>query len=118
MLVYNLVTGGFKLSFNGQPVAHAQHIWNLLGMYVVGLPPPSRRLPAAPADLGGAGVFRLGHDGSRGCSSARQSVTTSVWLAPAMAMEHGVVTSAGGRLRLEKLPSCCVFWCCYGLDFL
>ena len=36
MLVYNLITGGFKLSFDGQPVAHAQHIWNILGMYVVG----------------------------------------------------------------------------------
>lgn len=36
MLIYNIATGGFKLSFDGQPVAHAQHLWNLLGMYVVG----------------------------------------------------------------------------------
>lgn len=36
MLIYNLATGGFKLSFAGQPVAHAQHIWNFLGMYAVG----------------------------------------------------------------------------------
>lgn len=36
MLVFNLATGGFKLSFAGQPVAHSQHIWNFLGMYVVG----------------------------------------------------------------------------------
>lgn len=36
MLIFNLATGGFKLSFTGQPVAHAQHIWNLLGMYAVG----------------------------------------------------------------------------------
>lgn len=36
MLVYNLATGGFKLSFTGQPVAHARHIWNFLGMYAVG----------------------------------------------------------------------------------
>lgn len=36
MLVFNLATGGFQLSFAGQPVAHAQHIWNILGMYVVG----------------------------------------------------------------------------------
>lgn len=36
MLIFNIATGGFKLSFDGQPVAHAQHIWNLLGMYVVG----------------------------------------------------------------------------------
>lgn len=36
MLIFNIATGGFKLSFTGQPVAHAQHIWNFLGMYAVG----------------------------------------------------------------------------------
>lgn len=36
MLIYNLVSGGFKLSFDGQPVAHAKHIWNFLGLYAVG----------------------------------------------------------------------------------
>ena len=36
MLVFNLATGGFKLSFAGQPVAHSQHIWNILGLYAVG----------------------------------------------------------------------------------
>ena len=36
MLVYNLATGGFKLSFTGQPIAHAQHLWNILGLYAVG----------------------------------------------------------------------------------
>ena len=35
-LVYNLVTGNFKLSFDGQPIAHAQHLWNILGLYAVG----------------------------------------------------------------------------------
>ena len=36
MLIFNLATGGFKLSFAGQPVAHSQHIWNILGLYAVG----------------------------------------------------------------------------------
>lgn len=36
MLVYNLVTGNFKLSFEGQPIAHSQHLWNILGLYAVG----------------------------------------------------------------------------------
>lgn len=36
MLIYNIATGNFNLSFTGQPVAHAQHLWNILGMYVVG----------------------------------------------------------------------------------
>lgn len=36
MVIYNVATGGFKLSFDGQPIAHAQHIWNILGLYAVG----------------------------------------------------------------------------------
>lgn len=36
MTVYNIVTGNFHLSFSGQPIAHSQHLWNILGMYVVG----------------------------------------------------------------------------------
>lgn len=36
MLVYNIVNGSFHASFAGQPVAHAEHLWNILGMYVVG----------------------------------------------------------------------------------
>lgn len=36
MLIFNLATGGFKLSFDGQPVAHANHLWNFLGLYAVG----------------------------------------------------------------------------------
>ena len=34
--VYNIATGNFHLSFSGQPIAHSQHLWNILGMYVVG----------------------------------------------------------------------------------
>ena len=36
MTVYNIATGNFHLSFSGQPIAHSQHPWNILGMYVVG----------------------------------------------------------------------------------
>ena len=32
----NLVTGNFHLGFTGQPVAHAMHLWNFMGMLVVG----------------------------------------------------------------------------------
>lgn len=37
MLVYNLITGNFVLGLEGQPVAHTETLWNVLGMYVVGL---------------------------------------------------------------------------------
>ena len=36
MLVYNVATGNFKFVSFG-PIAHAQTLWNILGMYVVGL---------------------------------------------------------------------------------
>ena len=36
-LVMNIATGKFNLGFAGQPVAHSQHVWNFLGMLVVGL---------------------------------------------------------------------------------
>ena len=36
MVVYNVATGSFHLGFSGQPIAHSQHLWNILGMYVVG----------------------------------------------------------------------------------
>ncbi len=36
MLIYNVATGNFHVGFTGQPIAHAQHLWNILGMYVVG----------------------------------------------------------------------------------
>ena len=46
MVVYNVANGSFHvlradvgsflLGFSGQPIAHSQHLWNILGMYVVG----------------------------------------------------------------------------------
>lgn len=36
MTIYNIATSNFHLSFSGQPIAHSQHLWNILGMYVVG----------------------------------------------------------------------------------
>lgn len=36
-LVGNLVIGKFNLGFAGQPVAHTAHLWNFLGMVLVGL---------------------------------------------------------------------------------
>ena len=36
VLAGNLITDNFKLGFAGQPVAHSDHVWNLLGMLLVG----------------------------------------------------------------------------------
>ena len=35
-LIGNLIIGKFKLGFQSQPVAHSAHLWNFLGMVVVG----------------------------------------------------------------------------------
>ena len=36
-LILNLITGKFHLGFQGQPIAHSEHLWNFLGMALVGL---------------------------------------------------------------------------------
>ena len=36
-LIGNLATGNFNLGFSGQPIAHSVHLWNFMGMLVVGL---------------------------------------------------------------------------------
>ena len=36
VLIGNLITGSFKLGFTMQPIAHSSHLWNLLGMVLVG----------------------------------------------------------------------------------
>lgn len=96
MLVYNLMTGAFRLSFAGQPVAHAQHLWNLLGMYVVGLSAvlaggcPLRQLILAGQGSSDSGITVLG-------MLVGAAVCHNFGLAgAAMVMENGVVTSAGG----------------------
>jgi YedE family putative selenium metabolism protein len=35
-LIGNLATGSFKLGFQSQPVAHSAHLWNFVGMVIVG----------------------------------------------------------------------------------
>ena len=36
-LVFNLILGQFHLGFSGQPISHTSHLWNFLGMALVGL---------------------------------------------------------------------------------
>lgn len=66
MLVYNLISGNFNLSFAGQPVAHTEHLWNAAGMYVVGFAAvlaggcPLRQLVMAGQGSSDAAVTFLG----------------------------------------------------------
>ena len=36
VLIYNVASGSFNLSFVDQPIAHTEALWNILGMYIVG----------------------------------------------------------------------------------
>lgn len=65
-LAFNLVLGQFKLGFEGQPLSHSNHLWNFLGMCLVGLGAtllggcPLRQLVLAGEGDTDAGVTILG----------------------------------------------------------
>jgi YedE family putative selenium metabolism protein len=62
----NLVTGKFNPGFTGQPVAHTEWLWNILGLYLVGFGSvmlggcPLRQLVLAGGGNSDAGVTVLG----------------------------------------------------------
>lgn len=66
MLIYNVAMGKFSLGFAGQPVAHTEHLWNMLGMYVVGFAAvlaggcPLRQLILAGQGSGDSAVYVAG----------------------------------------------------------
>ncbi len=64
--VANVLTGGFHPGFSGQPVAHTDAVWNVLGMVTAGLAfalaggCPGRQLFMAGEGDSDAGIFVLG----------------------------------------------------------
>ena len=87
MVVFNLATGGFKLSFAGQPIAHSQHLWNILGLYAV-------RFGATLA--GGCPLRQMTLAGQGSCDAAVTFV--GMLIGAAFAHNFGL---AGGRCRLR-----------------
>jgi len=67
ILAANLVTGGFNPGFEGQPTAHSEWLWNILGLYLVGFGSvllggcPCRQLVMAGGGSSDAGVTVLGY---------------------------------------------------------
>ena len=90
MTIYNIATGNFHLSFSGQPIAHSQHLWNILGMYVVGFAAvlaggcPLRQLILAGQGSSDSAVTFLGmllgaafaHNFNLVCSAAKAATAT------------------------------------------
>jgi YedE family putative selenium metabolism protein len=62
----NVILGQFKAGFEGQPIAHTNHLWNFLGMSLAGLAfalaggCPGRQLFLSGEGDADAGVFVLG----------------------------------------------------------
>ena len=66
VLAGNLINGNFKFGLSGQPIAHADWLWNILGLYLVGFGSvllggcPLRQLILAGSGNSDSGVTVLG----------------------------------------------------------
>lgn len=62
----NLLLGQFRLGFSNQPIAHTNHVWNFLGMFLAGLcftlagGCPARQLVLAGEGDGDSALFVMG----------------------------------------------------------
>ena len=84
-LIGNIAMGKFNLGFDGQPVAHTQHLWNFLGMTVVGL---------GSALLGGCPLRQLILTGEGNTDSAVAVLGMAV--GAAFCHNFGLASSAAG----------------------
>jgi len=84
-LVLNLALGQFDLGFKGQPISHTSHLWNFLGMALVGL---------GATFLGGCPLRQLILSGE-GDSDAAMTVL-GLFTGAAFAHNFGLASSAAG----------------------
>ena len=94
ILIYNVATGSFNLSFDNQPIAHTEALWNILGMYIVGF---------GATLLGGCPLRQLVLAGS---GSADSAVTFLGLLAgAAFAHNFGLASSAKGTTEAGQIAT-------------
>ena len=91
MLVFNLATGGFKLSFDGQPIAHSQQLWNILGLYAVGF---------GATLAGGCPLRQMTLAGQGSCDAAVTFV--GMLVGAAFAHNFGLAGAAASAATAEK----------------
>jgi hypothetical protein len=91
VLIGNLLTGRFTLGFEGQPAAHTEWLWNILGLYLVGF---------GSALLGGCPLRQLVLAGS-GNSDAAITVL-GLMAGAALANNFGIASSAAGTTSNGK----------------
>ena len=91
MVIYNVATGGFKLSFDGQPIAHSQHLWNILGLYAVGF---------GAVLAGGCPLRQMVLAGQGSCDAAVTFL--GMLIGAAFAHNFGLAGSAASAATAEK----------------
>ena len=93
-LVINLIQGTFKLSFADQPIAHTEWLWNIIGLFIVGL---------GSVLLGGCPMRQLILAGSGNTDSA----ITVVGMITGAAFAHnlGLASSAAGTTPAGRIAA-------------
>lgn len=94
VLIYNVASGSFNLSFADQPIAHTEALWNILGMYIVGF---------GATLLGGCPLRQLVLAGS----GSGDSAVTFVGLLVGAAFAHnfGLASSANGTTEAGQIAT-------------
>ena len=107
MIVYNVVTNNFKLSFDEQPIAHSEVLWNILGMYVVGF---------GSVLLGGCPLRQLVLAGN---GSADSAVTVlGLFVGAAFAHNFGWASSASGTTQPGQIATVICIVALFGIAML
>lgn len=91
MVIYNVATGNFKLGFDGQPIAHSQHLWNILGLYAVGF---------GAVLAGGCPLRQMVLAGQGSCDAAVTFL--GMLIGAAFAHNFGLAGSAASAATAEK----------------
>lgn len=94
VLICNVASGSFNLSFADQPIAHTEALWNILGMYIVGF---------GATLLGGCPLRQLVLAGS----GSGDSAVTFVGLLVGAAFAHnfGLASSANGTTEAGQIAT-------------
>ena len=97
-LIGNLILGKFKLGFAGQPVAHSDHLWSILGMALVGW---------GSILLGGCPLRQLILTGEGNSDSA--SAVLGMVVGAAVCHNFGLASSANGPTLNGQIAVCIGF---------
>ena len=106
-LIFNLILGQFHLGFEEQPVAHSSHLWNFLGMALVGL---------AATLLGGCPLRQLILSGE-GDTDAGVTIL-GLFAGAAFAHNFGLASSGAGPSALGPVAVIIGLAFCLAVGFL